>query len=81
MLTWSFEFESKDYFEGFRTLATNGIDKPILNFFRMAGLMSGERVATTSSTSEVPLDELVSAGVRSRRTWTLSLRRRIAKRR
>jgi len=64
MLTWAFEFESKDYFEGFRTLSTNGIDKPILNFFRMAGLMAGERVATTS-TGEVPLGNLVSAGVRS----------------
>ena len=49
MLSWSFEFEGKDYFEGFRTLATNGIDKPILNVFRMAGLMSGDRVATTST--------------------------------
>ncbi len=46
MLSWSFEFEGKDYFEGFRTLATNGVDKPILNVFRMAGLMSGDRVAT-----------------------------------
>ncbi len=63
MLSWSFEFENMDYFEGFRTLATNGIDKPILNFFRMAGLMSGERVATTS-TGQVPLDDLVKAGVR-----------------
>jgi xylan 1,4-beta-xylosidase len=64
MLTWAFEFENKDYFEGFRTLSTNGIDKPILNLFRMAGLMGGERVATTS-TGEVPLGNLVSAGVRS----------------
>ena len=63
MLTWAFEFEGKDYFEGFRTLATNGIDKPILNFFRMAGLMAGERVMT-ASTGQVPLDELVTAGVR-----------------
>jgi len=63
MLTWAFEFENKGYFEGYRTLATNGVDKPILNLFRMAGLMSGERVRTTS-TSEIPLDELVSAGVR-----------------
>ncbi len=46
MLSWSFEFEGKDYFEGFRTLATNGIDKPILNVFRMAGMMSGDRVET-----------------------------------
>jgi xylan 1,4-beta-xylosidase len=63
MLSWSFEFENKGYFEGFRTLATNGIDKPIVNLFRMAGLMSGERVATTS-TGQIPLDDLVKAGVR-----------------
>jgi len=63
MLSWSFEFEGKDYFEGFRTLATNGIDKPILNLFRMAGMMAGERVATTSS-GRVSLDQLVSAGAR-----------------
>ena len=63
MLSWSFEFEGKDYFEGFRTLATNGVDKPVLNVFRMAGLMSGERVATTS-TGEVPLKDLVGEGVR-----------------
>ena len=63
MLSWSFEFENKNYFEGFRTLATNGIDKPILNLFRMAGLMSGERVQTTS-TGAVPLGDLVATGVR-----------------
>jgi len=63
MLSWSFEFEGKDYFEGFRTLATNGIDKPVLNFFRMAGMMHGERVAATS-TGRVAVDDLVSSGVR-----------------
>ena len=63
MLSWSFEFEDKDYFEGFRSLATNGIDKPVLNVFRMFGLMSGDRVQTTS-TSAVPLDTLVATGVR-----------------
>ena len=63
MVTWAFEFEGKDYFEGFRTLATNGIDKPILNLFRMAGLMRGERVMT-ASTGQLPLRELVTAGVR-----------------
>ncbi|HEY7307139.1 MAG TPA: beta-xylosidase [Bryobacteraceae bacterium] len=44
MLTWAFEFEDQPYFAGFRTLATNGIDKPVLNFFRMAGLMRGDIV-------------------------------------
>jgi len=63
MLSWSFEFEDKDYFEGFRSLATNGIDKPVLNVFRMFALMSGNRVSTTS-TGQVPLDTIVSTGVR-----------------
>src|SRR5476651_1868684 len=63
MLSWSFEFEDKDYFEGFRSLATNGVDKPVLNVFRMFGLMQGSRVATTS-TGQVPLDVILSSGVR-----------------
>src|SRR5204863_4429705 len=29
-LTWAFEFEGQPYFDGFRILATNGIDKPVL---------------------------------------------------
>jgi xylan 1,4-beta-xylosidase len=62
MLSWSFEFEDRDYFEGFRTLSTNGIDKPVLNVFRMAALMSGERVAT-SSTSGVPVNDIIKTGV------------------
>lgn len=64
MLSWSFEFEDKDYFEGFRSLSTNGIDKPVLNFFRMAAMMSGTRVATTSS-GAVPLADIVQNGVRN----------------
>ena len=63
MLSWSFEFEDKDYFEGFRSLATNGIDKPVLNVFRMFGLMGGDRVAVVSS-GAVPLDSLLQDGVR-----------------
>jgi xylan 1,4-beta-xylosidase len=64
MLSWSFEFENEGYFEGYRTLATHGIDKPILNLFRMTGMMAGERVMTTSS-GAVPLGELVKTGVRA----------------
>jgi len=63
MLSWSFEFEDKSYFEGFRSLATNGVDKPVLNVFRMFGLMSGDRVSATS-TGAVPLEALLAAGVR-----------------
>jgi xylan 1,4-beta-xylosidase len=63
MLTWAFEFEDKPYFDGYRTLATNGVDKPILNFFRMAGLMKGNRVAVTSS-GAVSLDDILKSSVR-----------------
>jgi xylan 1,4-beta-xylosidase len=64
MLSWSFEFEDKDYFEGFRSLSTNGIDKPILNFFRMAALMDGNRVATTSTGALTPA-AIIASGVRA----------------
>jgi xylan 1,4-beta-xylosidase len=63
MLSWSFEFENKDYFEGFRSLSTNGINKPILNLFRMLALMNGSRVNTTSD-ARVPLDTILASGVR-----------------
>jgi len=48
-VTWAFEFEDQPYFDGFRDLATNGINKPVLNVFRMLGMMSGDRVAVQSS--------------------------------
>ncbi|HYK35486.1 GH39 family glycosyl hydrolase [Alloacidobacterium sp.] len=63
MLTWAFEFEDQPYFDGFRALSTNGIDKPVLNIFRMAGLMAGNRVKVESSGS-VPLDDILKTGVR-----------------
>jgi xylan 1,4-beta-xylosidase len=44
-VSWSFEFEDQDWFASFRDLATHGIDKPVLNIFRMFGLMTGERIA------------------------------------
>lgn len=65
MLTWAFEFEGQPYFDGLRTLATHGIDKPILNFFRMAGLMGGDRVKVVSS-GAVGLDAILESGVRGR---------------
>lgn len=62
-LTWAFEFEDQPFFAGQRTLATNAIDLPVLNVFRMLSRMRGERVAATSS-SEVPLAEIIRFGVR-----------------
>ena len=49
MLTWAVEFEDRPYFDGFRALATNGVDKPVLNIFRTAGLTRGDRVKTEST--------------------------------
>jgi len=46
-VTWAFEFEDQRWFDGFRDLATNGVDKPILNIFRMFGMMNGNRVAVS----------------------------------
>ncbi len=43
-VTWAFEFEGQPWFRGFRDLATNGVDKPVLNVFRMFGMMQGSRV-------------------------------------
>jgi xylan 1,4-beta-xylosidase len=63
MLTWAFEFEGKPYFEGYRTLATNGVDKPVLNVFRMAGLMRGNRVAAVSN-GAAALDSILAHSVR-----------------
>jgi len=64
-VTWAFEFEGQPYFEGFRTLATNGIDKPVLNAFRMFGLLGMARV-NASSSGAVPFVEVVRDGVRGR---------------
>ena len=67
ILTWAFEFEDQPYFDGFRTLATNGVDKPVLNFFRMAGMLRGDRIQTQSD-GAVELDSMLSAGVRQHPT-------------
>jgi xylan 1,4-beta-xylosidase len=62
-VTWAFEFEGQPYFEGFRTLATNGVDKPVLNTFRMFGLLGNERLKATSS-GALHSEDVVRDGVR-----------------
>ncbi|MCC6539013.1 MAG: beta-xylosidase [Bryobacterales bacterium] len=62
-VTWAFEFEGQPYFDGFRDLATNGIDKPVLNVFRMYGLMGAERVQAESAAA-APLEAMQKDGVR-----------------
>ncbi len=48
-LTWAFEFEDQPPFAGFRALASDGLDLPVLNVFRMFAKMSGQRVTVESS--------------------------------
>jgi xylan 1,4-beta-xylosidase len=62
-LTWAFEFEDQAFFAGFRVLATNGIDQPVLNVFRMMSKMGRQRLAATSD-GAVPIDTLLKDGVR-----------------
>jgi len=66
-VNWSFEFEDQPWFAGFRDLATNGVNKPVLNVFRMLGMMRGDRVAVTG---ERPYDaaRIMAGGVRGERT-------------
>ena len=47
-VSWSFEFENQPWFAGFRDLATNGVNKPVLNVFRMFAMMKGDRVDVKS---------------------------------
>jgi xylan 1,4-beta-xylosidase len=63
-VSWAFEFEGQRYFDGFRDLATNGIDKPVLNVFRLLGQMSGHRVAVESS-GALALDDVRDHSVRN----------------
>lgn len=62
-VTWAFEFEDQPYFDGFRDLATNGIDKPVLNVLRMLGMMTGNRAAVRNDAA-LPLETMVSKGAK-----------------
>ena len=66
-VSWSFEFENQPWFYGFRDLATNGVDKPVLNVFRMFGKMGGNRVEATSNRM-YPLKLIMDSSVRGKQT-------------
>jgi xylan 1,4-beta-xylosidase len=66
-VNWSFEFEDQPWFAGFRDLATNGVNKPVLNVFRMFGMMRGERVAVGGDQA-YDAAGIMASGVRGART-------------
>jgi xylan 1,4-beta-xylosidase len=62
-LTWAFEFEDQPYFAGFRALATNGIDLPVLNAIRMMAKLTGQRL-TVESSGDAGVAAIMRDGVR-----------------
>jgi len=62
-VSWSFEFENQPWFYGFRDLATNGVDKPVLNVFRMFGLMKGD-LAKVEASNMYPIETVLTKSVR-----------------
>jgi xylan 1,4-beta-xylosidase len=64
-LTWAFTFEDQPWFAGYRQLATNGVDLPVLQVFRMYARLGATQLQAESS-AEVPLDELIAKGVQGR---------------
>ena len=63
VLTWAFTFPGTSYFAGYRALATNGINLPVMSAFTLLGRLAGTRVLVTSSGSR-PLDDVLANGVR-----------------
>jgi xylan 1,4-beta-xylosidase len=67
-VSWSFEFEDQPWFAGFRDLATNGVDKPVLNVFRMFGLMKGNMLEVNNPGS-ISLREIIDSSVRGDKNY------------
>ena len=65
-VAWAFEFEDQIWFGGFRDLATNGVDKPVLNVMRMYGLMQGGSLVSVKSSSPVSADQIIENSVREK---------------
>jgi xylan 1,4-beta-xylosidase len=66
-VNWSFEFEDQPWFYGFRDLATNGVDKPVLNIFRMLGMMQGKRLMVNGNL-DYNFKTICDSSVRGKRT-------------
>lgn len=68
-VTWAFEFEDQPPFAGFRDLASDGIDKPVLNVFRMFGMLgaaSGPQPANwlaIENSGALPLARVIAESV------------------
>lgn len=63
-ITWAFAFPDQPWFDGFRALSTNGVEKPVFNAFRMFAKLENERVRVTNPFDQ-PLDSLIENSVRN----------------
>ena len=63
LLTWAFTFPGTPYFAGYRALATNGINLPVLSAFKLLGRLYGIRLPLTSS-GAIKLNDILNNGVR-----------------
>jgi len=63
LLTWAFTFPGTPIFAGYRVLATNGVDLPVLGAFKLLGRLAGTRIPLGSDGARA-LDDILANGVR-----------------
>lgn len=64
VLAWAFLVEDAPPFAAHRVLASNGIDLPVFNAFKLLGGLSGSAIPVTSS-GALPLASILLGGVRT----------------
>ena len=64
-VAWAFTFPGQPLFAGLRSFTTRDIDLPVLNAFRMFGLMNGERVAV-ESTGGLAVGDVLESSVKTK---------------
>jgi xylan 1,4-beta-xylosidase len=63
LVTWAFTFPGTPYFAGYRALASNGINLPVLSAFKLLGRLAGTRLSLTSTGAHT-LSDILTGGVR-----------------
>ena len=64
LLTWAFTFPGTPYFAGYRTLATHGVNLPVMAAFQLLGRLSGARLPLVSDGAR-PLSDILANSVRT----------------
>ena len=64
VVTWAFTFPGTPYFAGYRALATNGINLPVMAAFELLGRLEGSRLPVASSGARA-LDDVLANSVRA----------------